>query len=91
MSSLLEKYLSMYDEIQQTPPPRGREVTGTQTSTVEAVVEEAPDSPCWNCKGTSFFRPPTGTAWVCAKCHPPVNPTDDLVWHTVERSRDEKS
>lgn len=90
MSSLLEKYLSMYDEIQQTPL-HGCESTNAQTSTVEVVVEEAPDSPCWNCNGTLFFRPPTGTAWVCAKCHPPVNPLDDLVWHMVERSRDEKS
>lgn len=38
-------------------------------------------APCPRCRGVIFFARTERLTWICARCHPPVEP-DAMVWRT---------
>jgi hypothetical protein len=47
-----------------------------------AAAVPPPLGPCWSCRSHRYFARLERLTWICARCHPPVAPTE-MVWHEV--------
>ncbi len=73
-------------------PPRGlspelRERVAAQKAEIVALLTRherpGPTAACYGCRGTEFWALAAVGRWICAACHKPDHPTEQLAWARV--------